>query len=123
MQGQFDIKTETGAILCLLKNAVLGLDLSQALWAEGFAVDDQVDPTLHYRAVILDIDDADPEQIALALDRAGAGVPVLIIGEDREGAARHGLTGADWFRKPVVSDHLACRVRDLTGPLAEGRAV
>ena len=120
MQGQFEVKVETGAVLCLLRNAVLGLDLRQALWAEGFAVDDHADPSLHYRAVILDIDDAGPEQIVLALDRAGAGVPVLIIGEDQDSAIRHGLTGAGWFRKPVVSDHLARCVRDLAGSPADG---
>lgn len=110
----------TNSVLCLLRNAVLCADLAEASTSEGYDVDTRLDPAKRHSAVILDIDDATPRQIANVRSLAEAEVPVILIGDDMEIARQCGVRCAAFFTMAFVTDLLVAQLRALLETPSDG---
>lgn len=104
---------QASPVLCLIRNAVLREDLGEALLSQGFRAATRFDRVQTYCAVILDIDDATPRQIANVRSLAVMGVPVILIGDDMQSARTSGLPCVAFFTMAFLTDLLVARLRAL----------
>ncbi len=107
MQATVGDTFDADSVLYVTGDAILGLDLGQALAAVGVPADRVELQHRRYGALIVDSDDGDCRQATIIGRFSRARVPVIVIADSAEIARAIGGEEAIWFPKPVCTDDLA----------------
>lgn len=102
-----------GSVFCLTRDAILALDLGQALAAVGLSAVAFAAPQVRCAALIVDVDLLGCREEAIVRRHVRDMVPVFVIADDRKTAVTWGGNAAFWFGNPVDAEGLAARVARL----------
>ncbi len=100
-------------VLFLTRNAILALDLEQALSAGGFTATRDLSKLQNVRAVVADLDELKNAEVALLAEVDPSRTPLILIGEIDRATRKLTSVAAATFDKPVSVDHVVTRLGRL----------